>query len=117
MYGITPKNLQNMFDFQRNEDISCKYVNGYGKSTSVSVIENTYQEEEDSKILEPKEELKYLSEALGFQVSYTDFPQKSPLGGQQSTRKSPPEFITLVKLATKPPKVRLFFTTSYRKSQ
>lgn len=52
--------------------------------------------EEDTKILEPKEELQYLAEALGFQVTYTDFPQKA-------TAKS--EFITLVKLSTKPPKV------------
>ena len=54
-------------------------------------------------MLEPKEELQYLSEALGFLVTYTEFPQKT----SQTKNKSVPEFITLVKLSTKPPKVSL----------
>ena len=67
-------------------------------------------EEEDSKILEPKEELQYLSEALGFLVTYTEFPQKTSAMAQ-TKNKSVPEFITLVKLSTKPPKVSLCLKT------
>lgn len=67
----------------------CRLINGYEKSAT--------NEDEDTKILEPKEELQYLSEVLGFQVTYTDFPQKN------TSKKA--EFITLVKLSTKPPKV------------
>ena len=65
------------------------------------------EEEEDNKILEPKEELQYLSDALGFQVTYTEFPQKTPQSSaaMTQTKKPVPEFITLVKLSTKPPKV------------
>ena len=65
------------------------------------------EEEEDNKILEPKEELQYLSDALGFQVTYTEFPQKMPQSSaaMTQTKKPVPEFITLVKLSTKPPKV------------
>ena len=77
-------------------------MNGYAKSVSVA----EYVSDEDSKILEPKEELKYLSEALGFQVTYTDFPQKTSATATQTKK---PEFITLVKLSTKPPKVSHFW--------
>ena len=68
-------------------------------------------ENEYTKVLEPKEELQYLSQVLGFQVTYTDFPQKA----NNKTNTAVPEFITLVKLSTKPPKVskkKLAYLTS-----
>ena len=79
-------------------------INGYGKKSAATtgVAGKCSIEEEDNKILEPKEELQYLSEALGFQVTYTEFPQKNT---SAAMKKSVPEFITLVKLSTKPPKV------------
>jgi len=82
----------------------CKMINGYGKKSAATtgVAGKCSIEEEDNKILEPKEELQYLSEALGFQVTYTEFPQKNT---SAAMKKSAPEFITLVKLSTKPPKV------------
>ena len=72
-------------------------------------------ENEYTKVLEPKEELQYLSQVLGFQVTYTDFPQKA----NNKTNTAVPEFITLVKLSTKPPKVSkktdLFLSTFFKK--
>ena len=59
-------------------------------------------EEYNTKVCEPKEELQYLSHVLGFHVTYTDFPQKA----NNKANTAVPEFITLVKLSTKPPKVR-----------
>ena len=59
-------------------------------------------EEYNTKVCEPKEELQYLSQVLGFHVTYTDFPQKA----NNKANTAVPEFITLVKLSTKPPKVR-----------
>ena len=59
-------------------------------------------DEEYTKVCEPKEELQYLSQVLGFHVTYTDFPQKA----NNKANTAVPEFITLVKLSTKPPKVR-----------
>merc|ERR1719225_1190187 len=58
-------------------------------------------EEYNTKVCEPKEELQYLSHVLGFHVTYTDFPQKA----NNKANTAVPEFITLVKLSTKPPKV------------
>jgi len=92
----------------------CKLINGYGKKSvataaPVAAVNCSIEEEEeeDNKVLEPKEELQYLSDALGFQVTYTEFPQKSPQSSaaMTQTKKPVPEFITLVKLSTKPPKV------------
>jgi len=40
----------------------------------------------------PKEQLAYLSQVLGFSVSYTDFPKKG-------------EYLSLVSLSTNPPQV------------
>ena len=68
-------------------------TNGFGEAEAMSATAS------EAKILEPKEELQYLSEVLGFVVTFTDFPQKS------AASKNSPEFITLVKLSTKPPKV------------
>ena len=59
-------------------------------------------DEDYTKVCEPKEELQYLSQVLGFHVTYTDFPQKA----NNKANTAVPEFITLVKLSTKPPKVR-----------
>jgi len=78
-----------------NERLSNGFASGNGKQT--------LDEEYSTKVLEPKEELQYLSQVLGFQVTYTDFPQKS--NNKSTTTGSTPEFITLVKLSTKPPKV------------
>ena len=100
--------------FQKLDGNGCKLINGYGKKSVATAapvaavncnIEE--EEEEDNKILEPKEELQYLSDALGFQVTYTEFPQKTPQSSaaMTQTKKPVPEFITLVKLSTKPPKV------------
>ena len=82
-------------------------TNGFSQAESEGKAE---AEEDDAKILEPKEELQYLSEVLGFGVTFTDFPQKSTSSKTKSSSSqqhssSPPEFITLVKLSTKPPKV------------
>ena len=92
------------FSLQKFDGNGCKMINGYGKksATTTGVAGKCSIEEEDNKILEPKEELQYLSEALGFQVTYTEFPQKNT---SAAMKKSVPEFITLVKLSTKPPKV------------
>jgi len=84
----------------KHDGNGCKLINGYGKKSS-KIHTTNIEVEEDSKMLEPKEELQYLSEALGFLVTYTEFPQKT----SQTKNKSVPEFITLVKLSTKPPKV------------
>jgi len=89
----------------KHDGNGCKLINGYGKKPAATAVKNCSIDEEDSKILEPKEELQYLSEALGFQVTYTEFPQKTTSAGMRETKKSVPEFITLVKLSTKPPKV------------
>ena len=93
-----------IFFLQKFDGNGCKMINGYGKksATTTGVAGKCSIEEEDNKILEPKEELQYLSEALGFQVTYTEFPQKNT---SAAMKKSVPEFITLVKLSTKPPKV------------
>ena len=79
-----------------------------GPGEAVEVVDD-----DDAKILEPKEELQYLSEVLGFVVTFTDFPQKSGSKSKTSgsSQNSSPEFITLVKLSTKPPKVS---STSYK---
>ena len=42
----------------------------------------------------PKEQLAYLSQVLGFTVTYNDFPKKG-------------EYLSLVSLSTNPPQVRL----------
>jgi double-stranded RNA-binding protein Staufen len=86
------------------EGNGCKLINGYGKRSAVTmgVAGKCSIEEEDNKMIEPKEELQYLSEALGFQVTYTEFPQKNT---SAAMKKSVPEFITLVNFSTKPPKV------------
>jgi hypothetical protein len=55
--------------------------------------------------LEPKEELQYLAQVLGFNVTYTDFPQKATAAAGSAKKATNAEFITLVKLSTKPPKV------------
>ena len=100
--------------FQKLDGNGCKLINGYGKKSvataaPVAAVNCSIEEEEeeDNKILEPKEELQYLSDALGFQVTYTEFPQKTPQSSaaMTQTKKPVPEFITLVKLSTKPPKV------------
>ena len=85
-------------------------TNGFGESSeAVAVASAASVASEEAKILEPKEELQYLSEVLGFVVTFTDFPQKSASAGSASANsagsKNSPEFITLVKLSTKPPKV------------
>ena len=97
---------------QKLDGNGCKLINGYGKKSvataaPVAAVNCSIEEEEDNKILEPKEELQYLSDALGFQVTYTEFPQKTPQSSaaMTQTKKPVPEFITLVKLSTKPPKV------------
>ena len=100
--------VYDIFPLQKHDGNGCKLINGYGKKPAATAVKNCSIEEEDSKILEPKEELQYLSEALGFQVTYTEFPQKTTSAGMRETKKSVPEFITLVKLSTKPPKVSFF---------
>ena len=72
-----------------------KSDNGCGRVPVADLVNGNSEAESDTKILEPKEELQYLAEAVGFQVTFTDFPQKAAKS----------EFITLVKLSTKPPKV------------
>ena len=90
-------------------------TNGFGESSeAASVVVASASASvavEEAKILEPKEELQYLSEVLGFVVTFTDFPQKSATKSTAASAsastgsKNSPEFITLVKLSTKPPKV------------
>ena len=89
-------------------------TNGFSQAESDGKAED---DEDDAKILEPKEELQYLSEVLGFVVTFTDFPQKSSASKTKSSssqHSSPPEFITLVKLSTKPPKVSSTYSLSYQ---
>jgi len=80
---------------QKPDGNVCKLINGHPPDSAA--------DEDTCKVLEPKEELQYLSQVLGFQVTFTDFPQKKQAPG--SANKNQPEFITLVKLSTKPPKV------------
>ena len=88
--------LQHLLKYEDSSVPASKLTNGFNTSAA---------DEEDSKVLEPKEELQYLSQVLGFKVTYTDFPQKSASKQVANATKAAPEYITLVKLSTKPPKV------------